>query len=56
VASFERRYLSHLLRETGGAIGETAARAGINPKTLYEKMKTHDLRKEDFRRGATGRG
>jgi DNA-binding NtrC family response regulator len=49
VAAFERSYLTALLEETRGQIGETAARAQINPKTLYEKMRAHGLRKEDFR-------
>jgi DNA-binding NtrC family response regulator len=49
VASFERRYLEHLLRETGGRIGETARRAGIEPRSLHTKMKAHGLRKEDYR-------
>ena len=47
--SFERQYFSALLRETRGHVGDTAARAGINPKTLYEKMRALGLRKEDFR-------
>jgi DNA-binding NtrC family response regulator len=37
------------LRETGGRVGETARRAGINQRSLYEKMKQLGLRKEDFR-------
>ena len=45
----ERAYLSGLLRQTGGRVGETAARAGIDPRSLYTKMKQFDLRKEDFR-------
>jgi DNA-binding NtrC family response regulator len=49
VARLERAYLSGLLRQTGGRIGETAARAGIDPRSLYTKMKQFDLRKEDFR-------
>ncbi len=47
---FERAYLEHLLEATEGAVGETAERAGISPRSLYEKMKRHGLRKEDFRR------
>jgi DNA-binding NtrC family response regulator len=50
---FERGYLSGLLRSTGGRVGETARRAGISPRALFEKMKRHGLRKEDFRGGGT---
>ena len=46
---FERAYLTELLRATRGRVGETAARAGIDPRSLYAKMKQFSLRKEDFR-------
>ena len=46
--TFERAYLSGLLKATGGRVGETARRAGIEPRSLYDKMKHHGLRKEDF--------
>lgn len=46
---FERTYLTGLLRLTDGRIGETAKRAGIQPRSLFDKMKQHGLRKEDFR-------
>ena len=46
--SFERAYLSGLLKATGGRVGQTAKRAGIEPRSLYDKMKHHGLRKEDF--------
>ncbi len=49
VESFEREYLSRLLERTSGNIAETARTAGIDPRTLYNKMKAYDLRKEDFR-------
>ena len=45
----ERTYLSNLLRATGGRIGVTARKAGIAERSLFEKMKRHGLRKEDFR-------
>jgi len=45
----ERAYLTALLRETGGRVGETARRAGIEPRSLYDKMKRHGLTKERFR-------
>ena len=46
----EQTYLSALLQSTGGRVGRTAELAGIQPRSLYEKMKTYGLRKEDFRR------
>jgi len=50
-AAFERHYLSALLRETHGSVGETARRAGVSPRALFERMKQLDLRKEDFKPG-----
>jgi two-component system response regulator AtoC len=47
----ERAYLDGLLRATGGRVGETARRAGIDPRSLYDKMRRHGLRKEDYRAG-----
>jgi DNA-binding NtrC family response regulator len=48
LTEFERAYLVGLLEETGGKIGETAQRAGIQPRSLFEKMKRLGLRKEDY--------
>jgi len=30
-------------------VGETARLAAINPRTLYEKMRRHGLKKESYR-------
>jgi DNA-binding NtrC family response regulator len=49
VAKFEARYLTALLRTTGGRIGETAKLAGINERSLYGLMKKHGLSKEEFK-------
>jgi DNA-binding NtrC family response regulator len=49
VMEFEKTYLSALMRDTGGKIGETAKRAGIEPRSLFDKLKRHGLRKEEFR-------
>jgi DNA-binding NtrC family response regulator len=49
LVEFEHKYLRHLLTETGGKIGETARRAGIETRSLFDKMKRHGLKKEDFR-------
>ena len=48
--AFERAYLDSVLGETKGRIGAAAARAGLTPRALYDLMKKHSLRKEDFRR------
>jgi DNA-binding NtrC family response regulator len=45
----ERAYLIGLLRATGGRIGVSARRAGMSERALFEKMKRHGLRKEDYR-------
>jgi DNA-binding NtrC family response regulator len=49
VAEVEQRYLALLLEKTRGRIGETARLAGIEPRSLFEKMRRYGLRKEDFR-------
>jgi DNA-binding NtrC family response regulator len=49
LAEFERAYLVGLLEATKGRVGETAERAGIQPRSLFEKMKRLGLRKEDYR-------
>jgi two-component system response regulator AtoC len=51
VESFERAYLSNLLRQTAGNIARTARLAAIDPRTLYNKMKAYGLRKEEYRNG-----
>jgi DNA-binding NtrC family response regulator len=45
----ELRYLRGLLDETSGRIGDTAKRAGMDPRSLHQKMRKYGLRKEDFR-------
>ena len=49
VTEFERAYLASLLESTGGRIGETAKKAGIQPRSLFDKMRRHGLKKEDYR-------
>ncbi|MFH0946688.1 MAG: sigma-54 dependent transcriptional regulator [Planctomycetota bacterium] len=44
----ERQYLGGVLEAAGGRINLAARRAGMDPRSLYEKMKRHGLRKEDF--------
>ncbi len=50
IERFERAYLTAQLRSTHGRVGATAAKAGISARSLYDKMRHHGLRKEDFRR------
>jgi len=49
VAAFETRYVGALLDATGGRIRDTAAKAGLNERSLYELMKRHGLKKETFK-------
>jgi DNA-binding NtrC family response regulator len=49
----EYRYLSELLGLCSGRVGEAAKRAGMAPRSLFEKMQRYGLRKEDFRRTLT---
>ena len=51
VERFEKAYLTKLLALTEGRVGETAKRAGMEPRSLFNKMKRYGLRKEDFRPG-----
>ncbi len=46
----ERNYLVELLEYTGGRIGQSAQLAGLTPRALYNKMKIHGIKKEDFRK------
>ena len=48
-ADLERVYLAAMLHETNGRIGETAERAGLDPRSLFDKMKQYGLDKEDFK-------
>jgi DNA-binding NtrC family response regulator len=57
--SAERRYFDGLLARTGGRVGETARLAGMEPRSLYEKMRRYGLQKEFYRgspRSPTRRG
>jgi DNA-binding NtrC family response regulator len=49
IERFERSYLAHHLKQCGGRVGDTAKRIGIEPRSLFDKMKLYGLRKEDFR-------
>jgi DNA-binding NtrC family response regulator len=45
----EREYLRRVLRKYQGHLGRTADHAGLNRRTLYNKMHSHNLRKDEFR-------
>lgn len=49
--TYEREYLRRLLEEAGGRVGQVARRAGIDERTVYNKMRRYGLAKEDFRAG-----
>jgi DNA-binding NtrC family response regulator len=46
---YEKAYLKTLLKKTKGKIGKTAEKAGIEPRSLYNKMKAHNLDKNNFK-------
>ena len=45
----EREYLKRVLRKYHGHVGRTAEHSGLNRRTLYNKLREHGLRREDFR-------
>ncbi|MBK9516792.1 MAG: sigma-54-dependent Fis family transcriptional regulator [Anaeromyxobacter sp.] len=49
VERFEREYLTRLLKEHKGKVGEVARAAGIAERNLYEKMKAYGLARDDYR-------
>jgi DNA-binding NtrC family response regulator len=49
LASFERDYLSALLRQCAGDVSEAAREAKLPRGTLYRLLKKHDLNPTDFR-------
>jgi DNA-binding NtrC family response regulator len=48
VADLERAYLHRLLASTDGRLAPAAEQAGIDQRSLYNKMRLYGLRKEDF--------
>jgi two-component system response regulator AtoC len=49
VERFEREYLTRLLRQHRGRVGEVARSAGIAERNLYEKLKAYGLSRDDYR-------
>jgi transcriptional regulator with PAS, ATPase and Fis domain len=52
----EREYLTAILRKNRGGISSTAEHAMIDAATLHRKMKTHSLRRDDFKERSSLRG
>ena len=52
LGELEKLYLQTVLTHTCGRIDRSARIAGIHPRGLYNKMKHHNLRKEDFKNSA----
>jgi len=50
VREFEQEYLTVLLERSQGRVGDAAARAGVNVRSIHEMMKRHGIRKEAFKR------
>jgi DNA-binding NtrC family response regulator len=50
VKRFERQYLWEALRRSHGNVSETAKRTGINPRTLWRKLREYDLDRGSFKR------
>jgi DNA-binding NtrC family response regulator len=48
-SAVEREYLKRVLRKYRGHIGRTSAHAGLNRRTLYNKMQTYGLHRDDYR-------
>lgn len=45
----EKKYLEKVLSDTNGRIGKTADQAGIQTRTLFNKMKLYGLDKKDYK-------
>jgi two-component system response regulator AtoC len=46
--NFEKAYLVRLLKSSKGRVGEVAKRAGVDSRSVFDKMKEYELKKEDF--------
>lgn len=45
----EKQYLAGLLARFAGSVSKTADHAGLDRRTIFDKMKQYDLRKEDYK-------
>jgi DNA-binding NtrC family response regulator len=50
IKQFEKHYLWEALRRYEGNVSETAKRTGINPRTLWRKVREHNLDRTSFRK------
>jgi DNA-binding NtrC family response regulator len=50
VAELEKHSLHALLEQTRGRIGEAATRAGIDPRSIYNKMRRYGLDKSAYKK------
>ncbi len=48
---FEREYVTAVLEAAEGHVTKAAKRAGVDRKNLWQLMKRHDIKAEDFKRG-----
>lgn len=46
---YEKAYIIYLLQEHSGRINNTAKAAGLDVRSVYDKMKYHNIRKEIFK-------
>ena len=50
IKNIEDQYINMVLAKAKGRVGRAAEIAGIHPRGLYSKMKTYNIRKEDFKK------
>jgi DNA-binding NtrC family response regulator len=50
VAQIEEQYLRASLAANGGRVGDAAAQAGVNRRTLLRKLKTYGIDKKEYKR------
>jgi len=48
-SAVEKEYIRRALRRYRGHIGRVSAHAGLNRRTLYNKMQLYGLKRDDFR-------
>ena len=56
IDDLEARYLKEGLQRFRGNVSRLAEAAGLDRRSIFEKLKRHNLRREDFRRGSDGGG
>ncbi|MCI0432643.1 MAG: hypothetical protein L0271_03190, partial [Gemmatimonadetes bacterium] len=51
IAEFERQYIERALRTTSGNVSAAARMSGQNRRALFELMRKHEIRPDDYRTG-----